>query len=180
MNPLPVSTARLASRTIRFQDATLANCVLLPLFDGRGVTAKVVLVSADTREYRVCDWRPELVYVPLLGAARVDMLWATPQRAAAGKQLWFYDRGARTAPFIGRLCGELGHGNSAALLPRNIAGVFWRRDLSRISIVLLKEKGNLQFGGWKTDWLPAAPPELMEEAPARAVRGWVLDPVWAR
>ncbi|MDM8008080.1 MAG: hypothetical protein QUV05_18215 [Phycisphaerae bacterium] len=180
MNPLPVSAGRLARSTIRFQDATLTNCVLLPLFDGRGVTARVIVLSADTRECRVFDWRPDLVYVPLPGAARVDMLWATPQRAAAGKQLWFYDRGARTAPSIGHLCGELGHGNCAGWLPRNIVSVFWRRDLSRVSLVLWREKGGLQFGRWKADWLPAAPPKRIEETPVHPARGWVLDPVWAR
>ncbi len=178
MNPLPVSAGRLARRTIRFQDATLTNCVLLPLFDGRGVTAKVIVLSADTRECRVFDWRPDLVYVPLLGAARVEMLWATPQRAAAGGRLWFYDRRGITAPSLSSLCGDLGCINCAGLLPKNIASVFWRRDLSRISGVVLKEKGGVQFGRWKPEWLPAAPPELMQGTPPQPERGWVLDPVW--
>ena len=168
MNPLPVSISRLANSAVRFQDAALANCALLPLFDGRGVTAKVVLLSADTREYRVVDWWPGLVHVPLLGAACVDMLWAQPQRAATGKPLWFYDRQSAATPFIRNLCDELGYGNCAGVLPKRVAGVFWWRE------------NGLQFGGWKPDWLPAAPPEPMVEAPVRPAHGWVLHPAWAR
>ncbi len=180
MNPLPVSAGRLARRTIRFQDATLTNCALLPLFDGSGITAGVVVLSADTRECRVFDWRPDLVYVPLVGAARVDMLWATPQRIASGGRLWFYDRRGITVSWLSGLLGRLGYANCARLLPKNVVGVFWWRNLSRISGVLLQEKGGWQFGRWKPDWLPAAPPELIEEKPAQPVRGWVLDPVWVR
>ena len=180
MNPLPVSAGGLARRTIRFQDATLTNCVLLPLFDGRGVTAKLMVLSAYTRECRVFDWRPDLVYVPVLGAARLDMLWATPQRIASGERYWFYDRQGVAESCMRSLGGGLSLGNCAGVLPRNIASVFWWRNLSRISGVLLKEKGGVQFGRWKSDWLPAAPPELIEETPVQPLRGWVLDPVWAR
>jgi len=180
MNPLPVSAGRLARRTIRFQDATLTNCALLPLFDGRGVTAKVMVLSADTRECRVFDWRPDLLYLPFLGAARVDALWATPQRVASGGRLWFYDRQGVAESRTSSLRGELSLGNCASALPKSIVSVFWWRDLSRISGVVLKEKGGVQFGRWKPDWLPAAPPELVEEAPTQPERGWVLDPVWVR
>jgi hypothetical protein len=180
MNPLPVSAGGLARRSIRFQDATVTNGALLPLFDGRGVTLKVMVVSADTRECRVFDWRPDLLYVPLVGAARVDAVWATPQRIASGGRFWLYDRRGTAESSTSSLRGDLAVGNCASLLPRSVAGVFWWRDLSRISGVLLKEKGGVQFGRWKPDWLPAAPPELIEEKPAQPMRRWVLDPVWAR
>lgn len=178
MNPLPVSAARLVRRTIRFQDATLTNCALLPLFDGCGVTARVIVLSADTRECRVFDWRPNLLHVPLLGAARVDALWATPQRMASGGRFWFYDRRGVAESCMTSLCGDLNLGNCASVLPRNVASVFWWRNLSRIPGVLLQEKGGWQFGRWKSDWLPAAPPELVEETTTQPLRGWVLDPVW--
>lgn len=178
MNPLPVSAARLAHCTARFQDATLTSCALLPLFDGRGLTAKVMLLSGDTGQYRLVDWWPGFVYVPQMGAVRIDIAWASPPRAAADRALWFYNRGAVTAPNMNSLCGELGCADSAMSLPRNIASVFWWRDLSRISLVLLKEKGGLRFSRWKADWLPAAPPKRIEETPVQPARGWVLDPIW--
>ena len=109
-NPLPVSAGGLARRTIRFQDATLTNCALLPLFDGRGVTARVIVLSADTRECRVFDWWPGLVHVPLLGAARVDALWATPQRMASGGRFWFYDRRGVAESCTTSLRGDLNLG----------------------------------------------------------------------
>ena len=118
--------------------------------------------------------------MPLLRAARVDMSWATPQRAAAGRRLWFYDRRGLAEPLYEQPARRPRHINCAGLLPKKVASVFWRRDLSRILGVLLKEKGGLQFGRWKPDWLPAAPPEPTEETPVQPARGWVLDPVWMR
>lgn len=180
MNPLPVSAGGLARRTIRFQDATLTNCALLPLFDGRGVTARVIVLSADTRECRVFDWWPGLVHVPLLGAARVDALWATPQRMASGGRFWFYDRRGVAESCTTSLRGDLNLGNCASVLPKRVAGVFWWRDLSRICGVWLKKQGGVELGRWKPDWLPAAPPGPMVKAPVRPAHGWVLHPAWAR
>ena len=177
MNPLPVSSKHLAKCTVQLSDAKLANCALLPLFDRRGITAKVLLLSHDTREYRLIDWQSGLVYVPLLAAVRMDIPWAGPQGASAGQPLWLYDPRGLVDRCRSSLRG-FDAANCAGLLPREVVSVLWRRDLSRSSGVWLKKRGGLQFGMWKPGWLAAAPPQPTAEVLARPARGWVLDPIW--
>jgi hypothetical protein len=179
VSPLPVSAKRLAKCTVQLSDAKLANCTLLPLFDRRGVTAKVLLLSADTGECRVVNWRSGLVYVPLLWAARMDMPWAAAQEVSAAQALWFHDSRGLVERCRSSLRG-LNASNCAGLLPKEVVSVLWWRDLSRVSGVWLKKTGGIQFGRWKADWLAAAPPQPRAEAPAKPVRGWVLDPIWMR
>lgn len=179
VSPLPVSARHLANCTVQLSDAKLSNCALLPLFDRRGVASRILLMPLDSLEYRVVNWRPGLVYVPLLGAARMDMPWAAPQGASASEPLWFYDPRGLVECRRSSLRG-FNAVNCAGLLPGKVVSVLWWRDLSRVSGVWVKTKGGLQFGRWKPGWLAAAPPRPTVETPAKPVRGWVLDPVWMR
>jgi len=179
VSPLPVSARRLANCTVQLSDAKLSNCALVPLFNGRGVTRKILLLCADTGECRVIDWRPGLVYVPLLGAASMGVLWATSPQAGGGEPLWLYDSRGLVNCCRSSLRG-LNATNCFGWLPREVVSVLWWRDLSRVSGVWVRTKGGLQFGRWKPNWLAAAPPRPTVETPAKPVRGWVLEPVWMR
>jgi hypothetical protein len=181
---------RLADCTVQLRDVSLANCTLMPLFDAMGVTARVVLLSARTRECWVLNWRPDLVYVPVLRAARVDVLRTTPQRIAAVEPLWLFDPRGLIELGIVSLCG-IAAWNAATVLPKSVVGLIWRRDLSRIVGVWVKKKaswGNAQLGRWKPDWLADASPQPTAPSPpqpkakpsVRPTRGWVLDPIWTR
>jgi hypothetical protein len=181
MNPLPVSAKRLTNRTVRLRDALLPNCALLPLFTARGATAKVALFSAETRECWVFDWRPDLVYVPVFRAAQVDVARGMSQRTVDGGSLWFFDpKGAIEVGMV-TLCGRLSARNAATALPGTVAGLRWRRDLSRISGVWIKEmsKGGISLAKWDPKWLDSIPPPSPVAGPStRPTRQWVLDPIW--
>jgi hypothetical protein len=188
VSPLPVSAKRLANRTVIFSDARVSGCALLPLFDGRGITRKVVLLSTDTRECRVVDWRPDLIYVPMLRAARVDVTWSTPQQPPACGPLWFYGPRGLGEACTNILRGDLAATDCASILPKSVVALLWWRNLSRISGAWIKKGSGIQFGRWKTDWLPAPPPPptaesslpAMPNVPMRPTGEWVLDPIWMR
>lgn len=197
MNPVPVSRKRLADRTVQFRDASLKNCAIVPLFDAQGHTAKVAILSARTRECWVLDWRPDLVFVPLLRAVHVDALRAEPQRLAAGEPLWLFDPPGLIALGIASLCEGIVAWNAAEVLPKKVTALTWRRDLSRIANVWTKSGGKGdQLGRWKPEWLadvtpapttgrlqrpaPATPPLPKTDATRRPSGGWVLDPIWTR
>ncbi len=195
-SPFGVFMKRLTNRPVRLRDASLENCAVMPLFDARGVTVRVAMLSARTRECWVFDWQPGLVYVPWLRAVRVDIPRATSQRVVTGEPLWLFDPSGLIELGLAGLCGGTVAWNAADVLPKTVVAVGWRRDLSRISGVWFKKKGGgTELGRWKADWLadalpsttvavpaPAATTSLRPtvQAPAGATRRWVLDPIWMR
>ncbi|MGB9626276.1 MAG: hypothetical protein ACPMAQ_15590, partial [Phycisphaerae bacterium] len=113
VSPFGVSLRRLTNRTVQLRDASLENCVVVPFFDARGVTAKVAVLSARTRECWILDWQPGLIYVPWLRAIRVDMSRASSRRVATGEPLWLFDPAGLTDLALTSLCGGTVASNAA-------------------------------------------------------------------
>jgi hypothetical protein len=193
-SPFAVSNKQLTTRPVQLRDASLSNATLIPLFGAAGETAKVVLLSPRTKECWVMDWRPELVAVPLLRRARVDIVRTARLGATVGEPLWLYDRSGLLELALTNLCPGLSVRNAADLLPETVQSLTWRRDLSQITGAWTKDKsGSWKKVKWKPEWLADAdkppatatpvPRPVADRAPppkAKMSGGWVLAPMWAR
>lgn len=191
---VPVSSRRLADCALRLRDARIENAALLPLFEPGGEVRAVVVFSPRTRECWVLDWRPKLFNVPLVRPVRVDAPRGGKIQGPSGDGLWFHDPRGLLELGIASLCGALAARNAAALLPKKVKVLVWRRDLSRIAGVWTKSSSSGdQLGRWKPEWLtstgavptsvcpqpaPKPSPSAASGKPSKPMRGWVLDPVW--
>jgi hypothetical protein len=181
MSPWPVSKKRLEDTTVRFSDGRLPHCAVVPLFEPSGDVRAVVLLSPSTQECWVLDWWPGLVYVPPFKAARMSIARGSATRATRGEGLWFHDPRGLIELAIRSLCSDFAARNAAAVLPKKVAGLIWRRDLSRLWGVSIQKnnRSGTELGRWKPDWLPATRLER-QQVPTCRVTGWVLDPPWMR
>jgi len=172
---------------VRTADGTLRDVTLLPLFDDAGSVRGLMLFDHDRAMVSVQDWRPDLVRVPWRGAVRLDASVGSlgpvsGYQASQAAQLWHFDpdwllREKRCAD--DPACVRLTANNCAGRWP--VRSLYFRRDLSRITMVSITQAGGIQIGRWKSKLLP---PRVAVAAPAfqNAARSgrriWILDPIW--
>lgn len=186
MNPLPVAAGRLRHRVLLTDGDRISNASLFPFFDSHGRVKWMMILREDStgidflpwvaRGFRVTMWGPIRltgVVCPLRGVAY--------QQVAGLADLWHFDPWCTLADqrYAGQPAARcLLTTNCAGRFARNVTTVCFRRDLSRLKWVTIREKSGIELVLFRPALLPARPP-----APAPALRrssppAWHLAPVW--
>lgn len=196
MNPLPVNAKNLRRRAVQFTDVQAPRVTLLPCFDESGAVQSLLVVDHGTARVSRLEWRGSLVRVPWSGPVRVDAAIGSLRplgsiEASQAAALWHYDPDwllGRAGSAAGADYARIVAMNCDGRWREKVGGVWFRRDLSRISLVGISRNGGYSLVPWRTKYLPAAPAgsAAVAQPPAEALRGarrrtgWVLDPIWQR
>lgn len=196
MNPLPVNAKSLRRRAVQFTDVQAPRITLLPCFDESGAVQSLLVVDHGTARVSRLEWRGSLVRVPWSGPVRVDAAFGSLRplgsiEASQAAELWHYDPDwllGRASSAAGADYARIVAMNCDGRWREKVAGVFFRRNLSRISLVGIRRNGGYSLVPWRAKYLPAAPaapPKVAQPLCGVLPRvsrrtGWVLDPIWQR
>ncbi len=195
MNPLPVNAKNLRRRAAQFSDAQLPNVSLLPCYDESGAVRQLLIVTDDGRRVAMLEWRDGLVRVPWSGPMIIDeptgvLRPLSSYQASQAAKLWHFDPDwllRKPGCASGTDCRSIMAMNCDGRWTGKVGGLFFRRDLSRISLVGVKQSGGgYSLVGWRAKYLPSGPAPTVAQLAAPAARPspgrtvWVLDPIWQR
>lgn len=187
---IPVSAKKLRHRPCELCDSFVKSVRLFPLFDRHGRVRHVMVLPDDAGTICLAPWRPGQWHVPLWGPIRFDgdrHAWRDLARYPLPDValLWHYDPWwvlDEEAYTRHRDRSRLKETNCPDHLEVKVPALYFRRDLSCISLALSVKKGSAQLRGWSKDWLPASRAAVEEDLVSvvgpPAKRRWVLDPVW--
>ena len=184
---LPVSSSGLRRRSLTTPDWSLAKAALFPFFNRQGAISRVMVVDAESRRIWLFDPARAELRIPLLGtidlqAAARTMIPLDQEQLAAVKGLWHFDpwcvlHDPKYDPWAA--AQALKKTNCLGRFPWKVTALYYRRDLSRVSMILRDRKGS--FVRLPSDALPdTAADEAPEPRKPHAASGWRLDPFWRR
>lgn len=183
---LPVSSSRLRRRTVVTPGWTLAGAGLFPFFDRSGVISRVMVVAAESTQLWLFDPGRAELRIPLLGPVVLQPLPSTLRRLegpqlAEVQSLWHFDawRVLGDARFaLSDVAQALKATNCLERFPWSVAALYYRRDLSRVSLMLRRKKQGMELVGFAKDALPERPDAPPTAPKPRAAMRWRLDPFW--
>lgn len=190
-----VNAKSLRRRAVRFTDLQLANVTLLPLFEDSGRVQSLLVVALEPQMVAMLEWHAGLLWVPWSAAVICSettgvLRSMTSYQVSQAAKLWHYDpewllvkagAGADVdyGPVIAMNCDGRWSGK--------VGGMFFRRDLSRISLVGLSQAGGgSNIVRWRAKYLPPGPAPRTAPLTSLAARSrgartmWILDPIWQR
>lgn len=184
---LPVSSSRLRRRALITPQGSLAKAGLFPFFNRQGVISRVMVVDAECPQIWLFDPSQAELRIPLLGPidlrpAPSTMRLLDERQLAAVKGLWHFDpwwvlgdpKFARSAT-----AQALKETNCLERFPWRVTVFYYRRDLSRVSMILRRRKqGNTDFVRFPFDVLPEGPEAPPPPREPHAATAWRLDPFW--
>jgi hypothetical protein len=187
MSILPVAASNLCRRAVQLADRYLAEATLFPFFDRAGVVQVILLLTPASDEILVLPWSRELVSVPFRGSICIAAGWAD-LRGVAGSvsgvllKAWHFDPRwvLKEEPYVfHRMMPELTLTNCAGRCRKKIKMLYFRRDLSRVSLYAGRDSEAIVINCWDSELLPDQPAAaaLLCAAKARH-RVWALDPIW--
>ena len=192
MNPLPVSARRLCHRDLQAADGPVRDVCLFPFFDRSGWVKHVMLLPAESTRIHVLRWHEGLFRVPMWAPIRssasfVGLRPITEADADLLGALWHFDPW-----WMLDQPAYAGHWAVPTLKATNCADqlaqthrirmVYFRRHLGRLSGVIIRGPGKIQYAGWKADYPPAkeSTPVHKHIGTVHAKPRWRLDPMWTR
>ena len=190
MNPLPVSARGLRRRELRLRDATIREADVLPFFDRQGDVGWIAVLTRESPGVLALPHRAGLVRVPVRGPIFLDVgaeamkpLRREDMPALVG--LWHYDPWWLLDEDCYRgywAVNPVKSTNCAGRLTKNVTMAYFRRDLSRLKWVKVREWGSSNVGRWRPGLLLATGPEASTVRQANQCRpsAWLLQPVWER
>ena len=188
---IPVSAKRLRHRPCQLRDGRVQSVQLFPLFDRQGHVHRVMVLPPDPGVICLAPCKPGQWRVPMWGTILFDgnrNAWQDLARHPAPdlSDLWHYDPWwVLTEEAYARhpVRAPLKETNCPDHLAVKIHTLYYRRDLSRISLAFSTKKGTTHWRRWSEDWLPRfrAGDEVSVTRPKGPTAGspWVLDPIWA-
>lgn len=186
---LPISSSRLRRRTLIMPDWSLARAGLFPFFDRQGMIWRVMVVDADSPQIWLFDPNQAELRIPLLGPINLRPVPSTmrlldDRELAAVKGLWHFDPSwvlgdPKYAPSAA--AQSLKESNCLERFPWPVSTLYYRRDLSRVSLALRRRKQGNDFVRLSSDALPERPASARVRSPNPHVAArWRLDPFWLR
>jgi len=186
---LPVSSSGLRRRTLVMPDWSIAKATLFPFFSRQGMISRVMVVSADLPQIWFFDPNQAELGIPLLGPIALRPVPSTMrlldgQQLALVNGLWHFDpRRVLDDPKYAQCdaAQSLKESNCLERFPWPVSGIYYRRDLSRVSLVLRRRKQGADFPRFPANELPERPssPPQRERKP-KAATAWRLEPFWMR
>ncbi len=183
---LPVSSSRLRRRTLITPEWTLVRAGLFPFFNRRGVISRVMVVGAESPQIWLFDPSRAEVRIPLFGPIVLRPLPSTLRRLeelqlAEVKDLWHFDPwwvlGDRRFA-LSEVAQAIKATNCLGAFPWPIVAFCYRRDLSRVSMVLRRKKQGIEIARFPPDVLPERPEPTPPPSKPHAATRWRLDPFW--
>ena len=188
-NPLPVSARRLHRRAAQATDRLLTEASLIPFFDRSGDVRWIILLTPESPDIFLVQHLPLRFRVPLWGPVELatvakELQPLDRQRAAPLQRLWHWDPWwlLNDPRYAGHAAARiLTSTNCAGRLTRKVKMFYFRRDLTRLTGVLIRKKAGTELILWRAALLPPPEPAPAEPPPpAPAGLTWHLDPIWAR
>jgi hypothetical protein len=183
---LPVSSSGLRRRTLVTPEWTLAKAGLFPFFDRRGVISRVMVVGVESSQIWLFDPNMAELRIPLFGPIVLQPLPSTLRRLeglqlAEVKELWHFDpwRVLGDPRFAGSdVAQSLRATNSFGQFPSSVTVLYYRRDLSRVSMMLRRKKQGAEIATFQPGILPERPESTPPPHKLHAATHWRLDPFW--
>jgi len=186
VNMLPISARRLCRRKLQLKDGAIKRAALFPMFDRQGRIKRIMVLSSGLPDIFLIKPRAGMFQIPIWGSIFLADHVACLQRISrdhfnAIRKLWHYDPYwmLNDESYAGqRVIRLLKVTNCADRLPDNIRMVYFKRDLSQVNYVLIRDDNKLSLPVWDSSYLPEPLAETPVEAPGQAAVKWCLDPVW--
>jgi hypothetical protein len=180
--PLPVSSRALRRRTVNTPERPLRQAAILPLFGPEGTVHRLMILNHQSSDLFLIDradvrpriplWRPVgLEFGP--GALQP---WDELQPSTMA-ELWYFDPWGLVADarydFVTSIAA-LREANSFGQFSEEITSLYYRRDLSRVMLVMQRTKNGSQLRRFPANVLPSR----VTVTPAPSHRTWRLAPFW--
>jgi hypothetical protein len=183
---LPVSSSSLRRRTLVTPEWTLARAGLFPFFDRSGVISRVMVVGAESSQLWLFDPSQAELRIPFFGPIVLQPLPSTLRRLeglqlAEVEGLWHFDPwwvlgDPRFA--LSDVAQALKATNCLERFAWPVGALYYRRDLSRVSLVVRRKKQGMEFKRFPKDVLPERPDSAPPAPKPHAAIRWKLDPFW--
>ena len=187
MSILPVAASNLRRRAVQLADRYLAEATLFPFFDRAGVVQAILLLTPASDEILALPWASELVRVPFRGAIGIAAGWAD-LRGVAGPvsgvllNAWHFDPRwvLKEEPYVfHRMTPELTVTNCVGRCRQKLNMLYFRRDLSRVSLYTGRDSEAIVINCWDSTLLPDQPAAAARPCASKARSTvWALDPIW--
>ncbi len=184
---LPVSSKGLRRRTLITPEWTLARAGLFPFFNRAGVISRVMVVDAESSQLWFFDPGRAELRIPLFGPIMLQPFPSTLRRLDESQRTdikcsWHFDPWwvLGDARFVSSGAAQaLKATNCLERFPWAVSSLYYRRDLTQVSMILRRKKQGQELVRFPRDVLPEGPTVTIPSPPRPHTKiGWKLDPFW--